>query len=165
MERTDVVVHEHPAWRERANFIIHTQIHLDEDSPRWRWEQIWTRQVDANHFEVCCIPFFAYDLALGDVVETEPDDGWQYLIQRVVRRSGHYTFRVWFQSATSQEEVPQALAALGALMEERWPGSKLLAIDAATDDLAQEVADLLWIRMQSGELEYETGKTVDSYPP
>jgi hypothetical protein len=36
-------------------------------------EQLWARQVGDRHFELCCIPYFVYDLALGDVVEIDAD--------------------------------------------------------------------------------------------
>jgi hypothetical protein len=36
-----------------------------------RDEQLWARQVGDRRFEICCIPFFVYDMALGDVVETD----------------------------------------------------------------------------------------------
>lgn len=33
------------------------------------FEQLWTKRVGDDLLELCCIPFFAYDLALGDGVE------------------------------------------------------------------------------------------------
>ena len=64
----EVAIHLNPAWRDRANFIAFVSIELDE--PGERWEQLWARQIANNLFEICCIPFFAYDLALGDQVDT-----------------------------------------------------------------------------------------------
>lgn len=70
-------VHREPMWRERSNFIIATAI--DSANTDISTEQLWARKVDDRHFELCCIPFFAYDLALGDVVETDSD----FLVQGV----------------------------------------------------------------------------------
>jgi hypothetical protein len=42
---------------------------------------LWARQVGDRRFEICCIPFFLYDVALGDVVETDEN----YSLVRVVR--------------------------------------------------------------------------------
>ena len=86
------LVHLNPVWREKANFIIGAKCMPRKDSDSRCWEQLWSRQITDNHFEVCCIPFFVYDLALGDEVETDSN----YLIVQVVKPSGHYTFRVWF---------------------------------------------------------------------
>ena len=59
----------------------------------WRefeWSNGAVHRYEWKHFEVCCIPFFLYDVSLGDVVATNPD----YVLDRVVRASGRYTFRV-----------------------------------------------------------------------
>lgn len=56
------------------------------------FEQLWTRRVGDDRFELCCIPFFAYDMALGDVVRAEAATG--YVIQSVVQRSGNGVVRV-----------------------------------------------------------------------
>src|SRR3954453_9406655 len=73
-ERVDAV-HAAPVWRERADFVIGAR--LPEEG---RAEQLWARRIEGRHFEVCCIPFFLYDVALGDVVETDAD----YDLERVV---------------------------------------------------------------------------------
>jgi len=47
-------------------------------------------QLAAEGFEVCCIPFFVYDLALGDVVAASPRDSRKSVVDRVVAPSGRY---------------------------------------------------------------------------
>lgn len=84
-------VHRDPVWRERSNFIIATEV--DPADTNVTTEQLWARKVDDCHFELCCIPFFAYDLALGDVVEVDAD----YMVRRVSTASGRYVFRVYFE--------------------------------------------------------------------
>jgi hypothetical protein len=156
MERTHAV-HPEPAWRERADFIIDAKL---PKGRRLQWEQLWARQVGPYRFEVCCIPFFVYDLALGDEVETGEHGDERYVLQQVSRTSGHYTFRVWFGSdhpPSATEEVLNEVERLGCLFE--WYSDNLLALDAPTDTLAQALADLLYAREQRGELEYETGRT------
>jgi hypothetical protein len=151
----DFVVHPSPARRDRADFIIRADIR-EEGSPR-RFEQLWARQLDDTHFELCCIPFFVYDLALGDEVETDAE---QYVIERVVKRSGGYTFRAWFGDSgdgDARDEVVEALRGLGSEFE--WYSENLLAINASDDQRAQEIADFLLERERLGELTYETGRT------
>jgi hypothetical protein len=150
------VVHETPVWRDRADFIIAAQLR-DADQPK-RWEQLWARRLDDAEFEVCCIPFFLYDLALGDVVATEPADEREYVMSRVVRSSGRFVFRVWFgESFHPRELVADELTALGALSERS--SLNLLAVDAADDSQAQAVAEYLDARERRSELLYETGRT------
>jgi hypothetical protein len=154
----DFVVHLTPVSRERADFIIRADIEA-EGSPR-RFEQLWARQLGQRRFEICCIPFFVYDLALGDEVETAAEAERQYVLERVVKPSGGYTFRAWFgdsSEARAREEVVEALKRLGSELE--WYSESLLAIDAADEGRAEALADFLQEREQLGHLTYETGRT------
>jgi hypothetical protein len=152
----EFVVHPDPVWRDRANFIVNARL-AESDSPQ-RFEQLWTRQVSDAEFEVCCIPFFVYDLALGDVVTTAPRDERKYVLDRVLTRSGRYTFRVWFgESPLSPQVVADELRDQGSLLE--WSSRNLLAVDAVDAERAQQVADYLHDREQRKELLYETGRT------
>ena len=60
------VIHPEPVWRERADFIISAPLLLEEG----RAEQLSAWHEEDHLFEICCIPFFVFDVALGDVVET-----------------------------------------------------------------------------------------------
>lgn len=152
-----VAVHLSPVWRERANFILHADI--SEDAMARRWEQLWARRIDNRRLEMCCIPFFAYDLALGDEIEIDED----YNLERVVKPSGHYTYRVWFgdvpdevqSDPAARDEVLEMCRRLNCELE--WSSRNLLAIDAKPG-LEQEVADFLHERELLKRLSYETGK-------
>jgi hypothetical protein len=76
---------------------------LDDVEGDENFEQIWTRRLAGDLFEVCCIPFFAYDLALGDVVRAEPRGGC--VIQSVEQRSGNGVVRVAVKRAEEAEPV------------------------------------------------------------
>ena len=99
-------------WRERSNFIIAARI---PNGGEIETEQLWARQVAPRQFEICCIPFFVYDLALGDAVETDDE----YIIKRVIAPSGRYVFRVWFKQSDDQlkVELVERLGELGADIE------------------------------------------------
>lgn len=145
--------HSEPAWRDKADFVINAK--LPEEG---RFEQLWSRQVSENTFEVCCIPFFLYDVALGDVVQTREALGRRYVLDRVVQPSGHFVFRAYFgRSAHPREEIVERLAELGAVVE--WSSATLLAVDALDIDHAQQIADLLQARADLGQLIFETGRT------
>lgn len=145
--------HDEPVWRERANFIINAP--LPEEG---RFEQLWTRQLGENLFEVCCIPFFLYDVALGDTVETAPQGDRQYVLSRVRQRAGRYVFRAFFERTQYRfrDSTVEALESLGALIE--WSSPSLLAVDAE-GPAVQKVADLLNGLERQERLVYETGKT------
>lgn len=152
----EFVVHQDPIWRERANFIIHAEL-PEKDRPQ-RFEQLWARQLDDDRFELCCIPFLVFNLALGDVVITSPKGDRQYVMKKVVEPSGRYVFRVWLgQSPLPRDEIAHELGALGSLIE--WSSPNLLAVDAADSEHAQLVADFLIEREKAGLLVYETGRS------
>jgi len=157
---SDIVVHPSPVLRDQADFIIFAHIE-GKGSLSKRWEQLWTRQLSENRFEVCCIPFFVYDIALGDHVETVSENGKRYVVKRVTKQSGHYTFRVWFGDspyAMAKEEVlVRVKDQLNCLVE--WYSQNLLAVDAPTEELAQAIADCLDEKVQLGLLVFETGRT------
>lgn len=146
--------HDEPVWRERANFIINAPL-----SEVGRFEQLWARKVGERQFEICCVPFFLYDLALGDTVETAPQGERQYVLSRVLSRSGRYVFRVFFERLQYRyrESTVEALRALGAQVE--WSSPSLLAVDVE-EPSAQKVADALQELERQERLVYETGKTV-----
>lgn len=149
MSAVEEAVHPEPVWRDRANFIIGAA--LPEEG---RTEQLWARQIDERTFEICCIPFFLYDVALGDIVETDE----RYDLVRVVEPSGRFVFRVWFgETWHPREEIAAELANLGALLE--WSSINLLAVDAADKSHAQVIADYLLSQSDQGRLLFETGRT------
>jgi len=144
-------VHQEPVWRERSDFIIAAKILESDDIET---EQLFAKQLDDYRFEICCLPFFVYDLALGDVVETNAD----YVIKRVVEPSGRYVFRLWFgESFHPRDEIADALKGLGSLIE--WSSRNLLAVDAIDPEHAQQVADFLAEREHTRQLIYETGRS------
>ncbi len=149
------IKHLKPVWREKADFIIGAE-DINKTSSTKVWEQLWCRTISENSFEICCIPFFLYDLSLGDEVKTDHD----YWIQKVIKPSGHLTFRVWFDKPNNEvrrKELVSQIINHGCLYE--IYSNKLIAIDAPNELLASEIADYLFTKEQLGWFIYETGKT------
>lgn len=145
--------HQNPVWCDKANFII--AAYLGEKDGRNEWEQLWALRLDERRFSICCIPFFAYDLALGDEVETDGN----HVVHRVVKGSGRYTFRVWFENSTrlgTKDEVLFQMGRVGVDLE--WSSENLLAVSAGDADQAQQVAEYLHAQQSTGYLTYETGR-------
>jgi hypothetical protein len=147
-------LHHWPVWYDRANFIVNAP--LPEEG---YFEQLWCRQVGEDRFELCCIPFFLYDMALGDVVQTHRSGGREYVVCGVVSRSGRWVFRVHFEPEMLQfrDGVVEALAGLGTLLE--WSSTTMFAVDAEDAVHAQRVADYLFEQENAGRVIYETGKS------
>jgi hypothetical protein len=120
--------------------------------PTLQFEQLWLRQIGPLTFELCCISFHLYDLALGDVVQTDE----HFDLLEVVDRTQHATDRVWLRDQPADRAgLVARLAGLGALLE--WEGHDVLAIDASDRAMRQAIADDLWAQEQAGQLQYETG--------
>jgi hypothetical protein len=108
------VQHVAPIWRDRMDFVFNAA--LPEDCAPKRFEQLVGHRVADGEFQLCCIPFFLYDVSLGDVVATTGG----YILDRVVRPSGRYTFRVYFGGKTGAKDQ---IAARSLWCEYRFPRS------------------------------------------
>lgn len=143
-----VSTHQDPVWRERSNFIFGANV-IEEG----RWEQLWGRQVGDLKFEICCIPFFVYGMALGDVVETDED----FMALGVVKAANRAVFRVWFGgSSYPKDDVENRVRALGGLVE--WSSSNLMAVDAVEGEIAENVFAHLAAHHAQDHLAVETGR-------
>lgn len=122
---TEIITHSAPVWGTKSNFII--RVSLNDSGMTGGTEQLWARQIDQLTFEVCCIPFFAYGLALGDVVECSPE----FTIQTRLNCSGHQTLRVAIADFENQHKIHEALhgwvLTTGLLHE--WYSQGYLAVD------------------------------------
>lgn len=147
-----VATHSEPVWRTRSNFVF--RVPIESDERQRRWEQLWWNRTDNGRFILCCIPFFAYDLSLGDEVEVDR--------QRenicIIKRSDQCTYRVWLGEGDSvSRNVALALIVeCRPLME--WSSYNLLALSVPMND-EQPLADMLQRLENKGFLTYETGRS------
>ena len=120
--------HTAPVWRDRADFIFAAFLGTKEG--RNEWEQLWGQKVGDCRYILCCIPFFTYDLALGDEVETDS----AHIFKRVIKASDEVTFRVWFgdQSAETRQHITSEIGKMGVLSE--WSSENLLALSVSTQE-------------------------------
>jgi hypothetical protein len=149
----NVRVHSSPVWRDRANYLFMAPVEADTDEVVW--EQIWGEQAGQRTLVVCCIPFFVYDIALGDKVEIDDDQ----IFRRVVLDAGHWTFRVWFgrQTEATRDALVRGIESLGPIVE--WYSENLLALSVPERAAAQELADYLQVCQDEGLLVYENGRS------
>lgn len=126
------VVHEQPVGRASTNYIARAD--LAPFGLDGQVEQLWLSAVNDGSYEVACIPFSTYGIALGDVVVLN-DDGY---VTDVVKKSSHRTLRLVFTPdlppADLQEaadEIKTEVVAAGLLSE--WNGVRLIAVDVPPD--------------------------------
>lgn len=101
--------------------------------PRQDREQLYAWPT-SDGYELDNVPFFVKGLAVGDVVAASMADGGRLAFDRVVKRSGHSTFRIWLTEPTAIR-VLDDLRRLGCAAEVTL--ERLIAIDVPPDREAQ----------------------------
>ena len=149
-----VATHSNPA-SPKANFVLHAD--LAPHGMPGHWEQLWTTQVSDGRFEVCCIPFFTYGVALGDVVSAGPRAGQSWVMEGVISRSGHRTLRLAVESQAAARELHEALheAVAQTGLAHEWHGSGYVAIDLPPETRAEEILALFAGHIRVGTLSAE----------
>jgi len=151
----DIAIHDSPVWRDRANYIL--QADLGAHGLPGRFEQLWSRDLGEGRFEICCLPFFTYGYALGDVVRLEPSTGpFETVLGPIVTRSERALLRVAFRGQADQHEDLHASLAASDRPHE-WRGGGLVAID-----IDGSVPDVIWQTVEplraAGAVEWEWGR-------
>ncbi|MET8243118.1 DUF4265 domain-containing protein [Streptomyces sp. NPDC005202] len=125
MSEITYITHEDPVGREAENYIA--MVDLEPFGFDGMCEQIWLSTRTDGGYEVACIPFRVYGMALGDVVELRDSR----FVERVAGRSGRRVFRVFFveprPSDDSRHALKRAVQSGGFLSE--WSGDRHVAVD------------------------------------
>lgn len=128
-----------------------------------KWEGLLARRLSSGRARICAVPFWVYDINLGDEVALLKSAEAALVVAGVVVDGGNYTFRVRFEDVTHDDvrwrELIVELEPFGCWVDVRSPG--LLAMSAPPTH-AQAVADYLDVRERRGDLLFETGR---SAPP
>jgi len=154
--------HPRPAWGERADSVLQMRIETGNaqlDNPP-RYEEIYARDLGEGFFEVCCVPFFLYDLALGDTVKVGAHSE-NTIVEGVARESGQHTFRAYFGRTfmpAARDVLIDELSIMAGVVVE-WYSDDLVGLSAANDAVANNLARWLETAMSRGQLQYETGRT------
>ncbi|MFB6877617.1 DUF4265 domain-containing protein [Streptomyces sp. NPDC056323] len=116
----DICGHPDPVWRDQADSLV--MYDLTDSGMSGRWEQLWAKRLDNDHYMLCCIPFFTSKIALGDIFTTTPSGGFELSIDTVTEPSGNVVIHAFFrEDATAEENEDRQ----GDLIEE----SKRLGIE------------------------------------
>ncbi|MFE7511440.1 DUF4265 domain-containing protein [Streptomyces sp. NPDC057540] len=133
--------------------MIHADLSDRQDG--WR-EQLWTRQLTEETFEVACLPFFTYGICYRDVVTVDSN----HLVTRVVRKSGHRTLRVALaveHADRDQDQVHELLhsKAADAGLPHEWLQGTYLAVDLPPGSDEALLVEALEPLAQAGALHWE----------
>ena len=154
----DIAVHDNPVWRDRANYIL--QADLSGHGLPGRFEQLWAQDLGDGTFQLCCLPFFTYGYALGDVVRVEPSEGrFRSVLGPLVSRSEWNLLRVAFRDRrvkdARHEELHAALAASGQPHEWRRGGLVSIGFEGPIPEDIREPVNRL---AADGLVQWEWGR-------
>ena len=139
LQDANIAFHEHPAAADRADFVLF--IDLAPFGMPGRSEQFWVRRIADGLYEVCCIPFFSYGIALGDTIRVKNVEA-PCTIEEVPTRSGRVNIRLAFVSEQAAQidhgAIHSALAHDPAPHE--WRAGGYLAVST----FGQEELDRIW---------------------
>jgi hypothetical protein len=126
------VVHEDPVIRERENYIAN--VDLSAYGLHGQHEQLWLRPIGSGVYEVTCIPFCVYGLALLDRV-TLTDDGAS--VRRILEASGRRVLRILLMESYA-DRLPAVIDGIVSIvsslnLHSEWHGGRHLAIDVVGD--------------------------------
>ena len=96
-------------------------------------ESLVVSPVGSSRYEIVSIPFWAYNLSKGDVIECGPDDdGVGLLVEAVAEKRGHGTVRVGFK-CDEKLDHPEALRFIAFLKDHAFEYEifppRLIAVD------------------------------------
>jgi hypothetical protein len=136
-----------------------TKVHVDLPN-HWATsgEAMWARSLGSNRFRIDNVPFYAYDLNYGDVVEAIAETPeLKPSVLRVLERSGHQTVRVFFEESVDENE---RLGLLGSLRDlgVTYEGcsSRYFALDLEPGTSLNDVRARLDAWQAKGLADYET---------
>jgi hypothetical protein len=125
-----------------------------EDYPPADWEHLWAIPRGEDNFELDNIPFFAKEVAAGDLVTALRDHEQQLIFERVIQSGGHSTVRVIMLDPDQKAAIRGELEDLGCETE----GShlpNLFAVDVPPNAVYTDVINLLTNKVSEDVLDYE----------
>lgn len=120
-------------------------------------ESLWATPLGSDRYRIENVPFYAYDLNYGDVVEavaSSPE--LKPSVLRVLERSGHQTLRVFFEEAAAEHSASYLaqLKPYGAEYERST--ARHVALDLDADAPVMKVREILDGWRAAGVADYET---------
>lgn len=131
-----IATHSNPITRSDPSFLV--RVPVDDVSPPGAWEQLWTRRLGVGEYELTCIPFFAYGMALGDVLQVDEEQG--HLVTGVRRTLGNGVLRIAVLDKNDVQwvhaQLHDLLGRLEYLHEWSAPGYVAIHLEAGSDHAA-----------------------------
>lgn len=115
-------------------------------------ESVWALPVEGG-YQIDNIPFYAREIASGDVVSVVNSEGGALRFSGLISASGHSTVRLWFSNEADVLPVRNALRDMGCPSE--LDVSRLVAVDIPPTVSYGEVRNYLDEKERASIFEYE----------
>ena len=138
---SNIATHDAPAAP--ADFLI--RVDLANHGMPDKIEQLWARRLAPDRFEIASIPFFAYGIALGDIVQTVQESSSEFVVDHVAERSGHLLLRVGLTAYQTIPELHELLhrEILRSGLKYEWHRAEYVAVDLPSRDLGNPLIEYL----------------------
>ena len=127
-------------------------LEVEDEDGKVEIESVWAVPVE-NGYQIDNIPFYAKEIAYGDIVSAEPDEDGMLSFKELIAPSGHSTIRLWFAKETDVTQVRDALRGMGCPSE--LDLSRLVAVDIPPSIPYESVRTYLDQQESEGIFEYE----------
>lgn len=149
MTETVYIVHDDPVRKSACDYI--GMIDLGPFDLPGQQEQVWLKSLGNSQYEMCCIPFVAYGIALGDTVRLG-DDGF---VSGILRRSGRRVLRFLL----AKESERDFSVVVDVLREERLQfegrGGRQVAVDLPDSELPLQLTKVMGQYVDAGRAFWE----------
>lgn len=151
------LVHTAPAKTAEQNYIA--RVDLAHFGFPGLFEQMWLGNLGQGVYEVRCIPFRVYGIALGDLVGVSPDGS---LINSLIRPSGRRVLRILIIPSLANWRLSVIVDSLNINIEVlnllfEWSGDRHVAIDIPEGLNVDDLIDLAQGYAERGEVLWEWG--------
>lgn len=123
-----------------------------QDEAEYKTESVWATKV-GEYYKIDNIPFFAKNIAAGDIVSVENDEGQLYF-DELIQASGNSVVRIVFFNENNIPQVTKELERMGC----NWEGShltKLISVDIPKDISYEKLRSYLVKGRSSGLFDYQ----------
>lgn len=136
----------------------HVKIALEispDDKGHTEIETVWALPCNTG-YKIDNIPFYANNIALGDIVNAKEDKNGLLIMEELFEASGHSTIRIWFSDAKYVQSAREDLRRMGC-SSELSDLPRLIAVDVPPTVPYESIQEYLDGGKRDGKWDYQEG--------
>jgi hypothetical protein len=120
-------------------------------------ESVWAKPEADGTYRVKNVPFYAKGISYDDIVEAAPQDG-VLTFKRVMRHSGHSTYRIYANAGRTSPDVAALVEAIKKMHCDIEPATdKLVGVDVLPEADIHKVYAALENAERAGKIDFQEG--------